>query len=398
MSLIWKLLRQHISIPQFLGFFLANVVGMAIILLGIQFYNDINAVYSSEDSFMREDYLIVNKKVSTLGSLTGKNSGFSEDEIDDFKNQPFVKQFGVFSPSQFVVKAGFDIEGVARFTTDMFFEAVPDNFVDVKEDGWKFSDGDNVIPIIIPKSYLDLYNFGFAQSRNMPTMSEGVLEAIKIDIYIQGNGSLDAYKGRIFGFSNRINTLLVPQQFMDLANKKYSSGEANNPSRVILQVDNPTDERITSYIQDNDYETDTDKLDASKTNYLMKIVLSIVLLIGFVICVLAFFILLLSIYLLVEKNSAKLQNLLILGYSPAKVSWPYQLLTILLNILVVIIAIIVVMILRNWYMSLLENFFPDLERPSAMPSFIMAIGICVFMSIVNFIIIKQKVLSVWAKK
>ena len=130
----------------------------------------------------------------------------------------------------------------------------------------------------------------------------------------------------------------------------------------------------------------------------MKIVLSIVLLIGFVICVLAFFILLLSIYLLVEKNSAKLQNLLILGYSPAKVSWPYQLLTILLNILVVIIAIIVVMILRNWYMSLLENFFPDLEKPSAMPSFIMAIGICVFMSIVNFIIIKQKVLSVWAKK
>ena len=31
MSLIWKLLRQHISIPQFAGFFLANLVGMVII-------------------------------------------------------------------------------------------------------------------------------------------------------------------------------------------------------------------------------------------------------------------------------------------------------------------------------------------------------------------------------
>lgn len=40
MNLVWKLLRQHISIPQFVGFFFANLVGVATILLGVQFYND----------------------------------------------------------------------------------------------------------------------------------------------------------------------------------------------------------------------------------------------------------------------------------------------------------------------------------------------------------------------
>ena len=40
MNLVWKLLRQHISIPQFAGFFFANLVGMTIILLGLQFYTD----------------------------------------------------------------------------------------------------------------------------------------------------------------------------------------------------------------------------------------------------------------------------------------------------------------------------------------------------------------------
>ena len=35
MKLVWKLLRQHISIPQFAGFFFANLVGTLIILLGV---------------------------------------------------------------------------------------------------------------------------------------------------------------------------------------------------------------------------------------------------------------------------------------------------------------------------------------------------------------------------
>ena len=41
MKLIWKLLRQHISIGQLAGFFLANLFGMVIVLLSVQFYKDI---------------------------------------------------------------------------------------------------------------------------------------------------------------------------------------------------------------------------------------------------------------------------------------------------------------------------------------------------------------------
>ena len=55
MKLVWKLLRQHISVPQFAGFFFANLVGMVIILLGVQFYNATQAIYQSEDSFMKDD-------------------------------------------------------------------------------------------------------------------------------------------------------------------------------------------------------------------------------------------------------------------------------------------------------------------------------------------------------
>lgn len=96
MNLVWKLLRHHISIPQFAGFFLANLVGMLIIMLGVQFYNDTQAIYNGEDSFMRSDYLIINKSVGTISGITGKSDTFSQSDIDDVSSQPFVKRLGWF--------------------------------------------------------------------------------------------------------------------------------------------------------------------------------------------------------------------------------------------------------------------------------------------------------------
>ena len=65
--MIWKLLRQHISVAQLAGFFLANLCGMVIVLLSIQFYKDVLPVFTQGDSFMKKDYVIVSKQVSTLG-------------------------------------------------------------------------------------------------------------------------------------------------------------------------------------------------------------------------------------------------------------------------------------------------------------------------------------------
>lgn len=53
MSLVWKLLRQHISLPQLAGFFFANLCGMVIVLLSVQFYKDILPVFTEGDSFIK---------------------------------------------------------------------------------------------------------------------------------------------------------------------------------------------------------------------------------------------------------------------------------------------------------------------------------------------------------
>lgn len=395
-SLIWKLLRRHISPGQLSGFFLANLFGMTIVLLGIQFYRDVLPVFTQGDSFMKKDYLIATKKISTLGSFAGKSNTFSPEEIKELKEQPFTESVGAFTPSLFHVSAGVGMqEAGIRLSTDMFFESVPDEYVDVRLDKWHFDEDTDVIPIIIPRNYLNLYNFGFAQSRSLPKLSEGLMGLIQMDIRMRGNGRTEAYKGRIVGFSNRLNTILVPQSFMDWANRTFAPDKEAQPSRLIVEVKNPADTSIADYFQKHDYETEGNNLDAGKTTYFLRLITGIVLAIGLFISILSFYILMLSIFLLLQKNSVKLENLLLIGFSPSKVALPYHLLTIGLNLLVLLLALLGVAWIRTAYMNILQTLFPQPETGSLLPCILAGIILFLAVSLLNILVIQKKIRDIW---
>lgn len=397
MSLVWKLMRRHISLGQLIGFFFANLCGMVIVLLSIQFYQDISPVFTKGDSFMKKDYIVVSKKVSTLGSFVGKSSTFSAMEIDEIKEQPFTKEVGEFTPSAFKVSAGVGMEQLGlNLSTAMFFESVPDSYVDVNLDDWHFEPGQDVIPIIIPRNYLNLYNFGFAQSRSLPQISEGVINMVNLEIRINGGGRRDTYKGKIAGFSNRLNTILVPESFMVWANTHYGEGGIRKePSRLIVEVNNPTDDRIAQFFRERGYDTEDDKLDAGKTTWFLKVVVGIVLSVGLLISVLSFYILMLSIYLLLQKNTTKLENLLLIGYGPKRVALPYQTLTIALNAVVLVLSVGIVLYARTLYMEVMEKLFPSLDGGSCW--LMLGIGILLFFAVscFNIMAIRKKILSLF---
>lgn len=390
-------MRQHISVAQLAGFFFANLCGMVIVLLSVQFYRDVLPVFTQGDSFIKKDFVIVSKKVSTLGSFVGKSSTFSEGDIADIEDQPFTKSVGRFLPSQFKVSAGMGMQGI-NMSTDMFFESVPDAYVDVKLDKWHFDPGSGEIPIIIPRNYLNLYNFGFAQSRNLPQLSEGVMGMVNLDIRIMGNGQAARMRGNIVGFSNRLNTILVPESFIEWANGKYGTGERVEPSRLIVEVNNPTDDRIARYFDSKGYETEGNQLDAGKTAWFLKVITGIVLSVGLLISALSFYILMLSIYLLLQKNTTKLENLLLIGYSPARVARPYQLLTVVLNLLVYALGMLAVVAVRGSYMEVIGNLYPAAEGATLLGALLTGFLIFAVVSALNMIVIRRKINAIWLRK
>ena len=398
MNLVWKLLRQHISIPQFAGFAFANLFGMLIVLFGFQFYQDVLPVFTQQDSFIKADYLIMSKKIGMGNTISGRTNTFSGSEIDDVSSQKFVKKVGKFTSTEYKVDASMGVNGVNVLNSELFFESVPDGFVDVPLKDWKYEPGSKEVPIILPRTYINMYNFGFAQSHSLPKISDGLVGMIDFEIFIQAGGKKEHFKGKVIGFSSRLNTILVPQAFMDWSNHEFAPEDHSDPTRLIVEVGNPADENISQYLDENGYEVETDKLDAEKTTYFLRMMVTMVMVVGLVISILSFYILMLSIYLLVQKNSSKLENLLLIGYSPANVSKPYQLLTMGLNIVVLIVAWVVLFFLRSYYMDFIETLFPDIDEGSMLPAILLGLVLFFIVSVLNIIAIRRKVMKIWNRK
>ena len=221
---------------------------------------------------------------------------------------------------------------------------------------------------------------------------------IQMDIVIKGNGRLEQYKGNIVGFSNRLNTILVPEDFMKWANSEFADENKPQPVRLIVEVDNPADDGIARYFQEKGYEAENDKLDAGKTTYFLRLITGIVMGVGLFISILSFYILMLSIFLLLQKNTVKLESLLLIGYSPAKVAIPYQVLTLGLNLIVLALSIGIVMYMRGMYTEVLMQLFPQMEMSIMWPAYVAGIILFSLVSVINIIAIRKKIASIWLHK
>jgi len=93
----------------------------------------------------------------------------------------------------------------------------------------------------------------------------------------------------------------------------------------------------------------------------------------------------------VQKNADKLQNLRLIGYSPASVSLPYQLLTIGMNALVLVLAFALVFWIRGLYLDRLWQMFPTLQEGSTSTTILVGFALFILVSFFNIIAIRRKI-------
>ncbi len=381
-----------------MGFFFANLCGMVIVLLGIQFYNDVLPVFSQEDSFMKANYVVVSKHIGMGTTISGANTDFAKGEIEDAASQPFVQKVCGFTSTNYKVDANMGISGQSVLSSELFFESVPDDFVEIDKSQWQWKEGQKEVPVIVPRTYINMYNFGYAQSHNAPKISESVMGMIDFAIVIKGDGKEDTYKGRVVGFSSSLSSILVPQSFMDWSNSYYAPKDEVCHTRLLMQVTNAADKEVGQYLDDHGMEIEQDQMNQEKIAYFLRLVVSLVMIVGLVISALSFYILMLSIYLLVQKNARKLENLLLIGYSPSRVARPYQLLTASLNLIVLIIAIVSVMIVRSYYMTMIEDIYPELSSGSILPMLTVGASLFLLVTFINIFVIRRKIIRIWHRK
>ena len=362
-KMIWKVLKNNIKKVQIFGVFLGVLLGFLILTGALNFFLDVKPIFEDKSGFWKEEYIIINKKIFLSNTLTqmqsnkGYRTNFTDAEIDKIKAQKNVKDIAGFSACSFAIQAfAGESDFLPNFRTDLFFEAVPDKFVDVNSDDWHFNIDTNFVPIIIPKAYLNLYNFGFAQSQNLPQISEDALSAINLKLRIRGNSKTQNFNTRIVGFSERINTILVPKSFVDWANLEFGTNPSPTPGRLIIVTYDPTNKDFFDFLENQNYDVNKSEINNSKALSFLKIITSIIFIIGLIIIVMAFAIMLVSIQLLLQRNSENIKKLNILGFSLKEITKPYKIFVIILFSTIYIFSIIILFCLRQIYMSKISLF------------------------------------------
>ena len=339
-TLIEKLVRKNLSFLRITTFCFFSIIGFFILILAGTIYMDYAKNFGEDSSIWKSNYIVLNKKISSLQTLTGEKPTFSEDEINELKSQNFVAKVGTFKSSQFPVKLQVGgIGGIRGFSTDLFFESVPEDFIEVEKSDWEWKEGENFIPIIIPKSYLNLYNFGFATSQGLPQVSEGLFTKIPFQLILGKGENQKIYQARIVDFTTKINTILVPENFLEWANQTYAPQKNTEPSRIVVETKSQGDENASTYFEQHNYDINKDELKNNELTYYLKLAFSLVLFIGLIIVFAAIWLMIINFQLMIEKNKHKTKDLFLIGYNINQLARPYLKFSIIFMLISYIISI-----------------------------------------------------------
>ena len=354
------------------------------LILGVQLYQDASSLLVNNKG--PKNYFTLNKKVEggALINLGKNDRTFTNDELEKIKALNGVNKIGGFIRNQFPLtlyiwpsgKVGL---GTAA-KTDLFFESIPDEFLDFIPRDWYWSENSKTVPIMVPKFYLDLWNFGLAPSRiEYPSLSTKAATGMPIELFI-GQKREAKLNGRFVAFSKRINSVLVPENFLEWANKKFGGPKADDyfflwkngqiegppvtqsilaslqnepefknwetspihspakripafqalsekkkkkktgPSRIILEIEDNPSSSLLSYIQQNRLEINREFPEQDIIKKVTLVIFLGIAIIGALLSLLSIATFATSFRLVVAQASEQAQNLLLLGFSQNQVA------------------------------------------------------------------------------
>ena len=394
MRLLFRLLRKNVNIWQLVGFAVANLMGAVIVLFGIQAFKDASQVIKAPDSLLDNNFVVLSKPVTSASTLIGvlgmESQSFSEEELKEISEVPGVARFSPFRTANFPVYGALTLNGL-RVSTEMFLESVPASYLDVQTSDWSADVDDKIVPVIVPRTYLNFYNYGFATARGMPQINEDLFSLLPLDLIVRGEGMKTTYGGEIVGFTDRLNTILVPDDFLKAANEKYAPDEPETVTRIILETEGDGADVLMKYIGEKGYVVDGGGDESMKMLTVVRTVISVVVALGLLVSSLSFFLLLISILLLIEKNRYKNDTLHQLGYPDSKIALPYQTMAVVVDVVVWLVACVVTYCVYPTVSDLMAIISPDFVPDG--PGLLIGASalLCLAFSLVHLWLIRSKI-------
>lgn len=292
-------------------------IGVLLLLCSVQLFININQLMKERNPKKSSyDFISITKRITDQNM--GQDHSFSAADLQELKSQKFIADATPLLANKFMVSAS---GGPALpFSTDIFLEAIDNDFIDTIPPSFKWSEGENVVPIIISSDYLELYNTVFAPSRDLPQISENTVGALMLQLECTGIYGTKTFKGNIVALSDRINSVIVPKNFLEWANRNIANLPSGNATRVYIKTTDANDVSFLNYLQSKNYQVNKDKTRFGRVKQVLQAVVSGLGVFAILVILLAMMLFSFYLQLMIARSKDNLQLLLTLGYSPGWLS------------------------------------------------------------------------------
>lgn len=385
-KLLTRILWFRRSKWQFLLAGFGFLMGACLLLFAFQVYIDFSGLLAERKK--EKQFLVINKNISLSHTLGLASSEFKPDEIDSLKALKSVEAVGEFEANQFqaVVRTTKFID----FSTLFFFESVPSTFLDQKPDRWYWSPQMDEVPVILSQDFLNLYNFGFALSQGLPQISKDAIKIVPLDLKISGPGGTRSFTAKIAGFSNRISSVLVPQEFMRYANDSIGRKKQDAPSRLILKVNNPGDPVLKALMTKRNYQTSEEKMLSGQAGLLLTMALTVVGFLGALFLMLSVVVFVLNFKVIIAEAQEEINLLVQIGYRHGEIAlnllvyfWAFL---CLVGAIMLLVAARGLKYFHNWLASQGFDFDHGLQWPVA----VLGLLVVALVGLLNTLLIRRQ--------
>lgn len=361
------------------------LIGMSALLLSVLLLNNIKTFQNSDEELFGANSLIIQKRVTKFTTIGMNSTEFTDEDITSLKQKEFIEKVAAFRSANYAVGiSDYPGDGLPSFYADMFFQSIPDEFIDVETD-WHWDESSEFVPIILPRDFLMLVNYGIAESQGMPQISEDLLAAARLQINMSGKNKRGKLVGKVVGFSHKISSILVPESFLNYSNDLYGSGQEKMAQRLFITIKDGSYGELEDLMDEMNLDINKTALDMTKIKTFVKVIISLFLMFSVIIVLLSIFSFIQYVQLILNKSKENIIILLRQGYKQKTIIMVLVKYFSLVFGTITVMSIIGVLVLKKTLVNkMLENNGVLVDTNEIVLSLFMGIICVILFILINF--------------
>lgn len=291
-------------------------VGVLLLLCSIQMFVNIEDLLRG--NVIRKngfDFISVTKKITNDNMGDKKATMFSDADIAGLKKQPEIADAAPLIATNFQMELS--AAGIIPFQTNLFLESIDNEFLDTVPPNFSWQPGQKTVPIIIASEFLEVFNT-LGPGNGLPQVSPETAMGVPIIITCHAaNGTTEQFNGKCVGFTDRINSALVPSSFIKYANEKFGGSNASLYTRAYIKTKDANNATLLNFLDSKNYNVNRDATKFGRAKQVFEGIFTGLGVFGILVVVLALMLFSFYLQLVIARSKESLQLLLTLGYSPA---------------------------------------------------------------------------------